>query len=543
MKPISSEQEKQDRKWEEELFREEPDVDFTWKVMQKLDYVSMEEPHAKVPWEAAKAPQSKWIYQTGIAAAAAVLIAGGAWAVWDRTTEESAQSPVNAVNIPPLPDIPVPEILRYANLADDYKRLQPLGLVLNPNINIDDQGYKLKIENVLVDGSQIILMLQQTAPDGSGIYALNSRVDDIHIMDINGKDVATLAHDTRPNSGSLDKLVFQLHRDIPDEVIVRGEFGHLNVGQGFNFETKSYTDKKVTVDWSFQFKLDMTKVKAMSVETLMNTPYTTPEGLELDMTHLVQTPNGTRVDLEVNLNDQLRAKAGEGWEKNMDILYHIEIPGTNEYRIFNGSRPNARYAKFRYRDWSQVSEGGPLKLSETWDPSIVTLNAENMRFVLDGYTMPVKEEKTMEVDLDKSKKDVNFYTFASLEQLGDRIDIYAFNYQNAQQLDYQPQGKSDNNAPLVLEGEGVFQNEFYGDQWVATDPEGREYAVEVMGIREAPNSKEEYVVKDLKFIVHGFNKDSGTKLTLKRTTVHRDFRDVDWSITLANYPIMPWDKQ
>lgn len=64
-----------------------------------------------------------------------------------------------------------------------------------------------------------------------------------------------------------------------------------------------------------------------------------------------------------------------------------------------------------------------------------------------------------------------------------------------------------------------------------------------MGIREAPNNKEEYVVKDLKFIVHGFNKDSGTKLTLKRTTVHRDFRDVDWSIKLANYPTMPWDKQ
>ncbi|WP_427052686.1 hypothetical protein [Paenibacillus sp. TC-CSREp1] len=540
MKPISSEQEKQNRKWEEDLFREEPDVDFTCKVMQKLDYVSMEEPHAKVPWEAAKARQSKWIYQTGIVAAAAVLIAGGAWAAWDRTTEEPAQSPVNALNIPPLPDIPVPEILRYANLADDYKRLQPLGLVVNPNINIDDQGYKLKIENVLVDGSQIILMLQQTAPDGSGIYALNSNIENIHIMDINSKDVATLAHDTRPNSGSLDKLVFQLHRDIPDEVIVRGEFGHLNVGQGFNFETKSYTDKKVTVDWSFQFKLDMTKAKAMSVETLMNTPYTTPEGLELDMTHLVQTPNGTRVDLEVNLNDKLRAKAGNDWGKSMDILYHIEIPGTNEYRIFNGSRPNARYAKFRYRDWSQVSEGGPLKLSETWDPSIVTLNAENMRFVLDGYTLPVKEEQTMDIDL--TRKDNPYRLFASINQLGDQIDLFEYSYQSSQQSYNSAKGESKEKAPLVLEGEGVFQNEFYGDQWVATDPEGREYAVEVMGIREAPNFNEEYVVKDLKFIVHGFNKDSGTKLTLKRTTVHRDFRDVDWSIKLANYPTMPWDK-
>ncbi|WP_434752635.1 hypothetical protein [Paenibacillus amylolyticus] len=543
MKPISNEQEKkQDRKWEEELFREGPDADFTLQVMQKLDHISMEDPHVQVPWEAKKSHKSKWVYRTGIAAAAAILIAGGTWAAWDRTTEKPVQTPVNAVNIPPLPNIPVPEVLRYANLADDYKRLQPLGLVVNPNINIDDQGYRLKIEDVLVDGSQLILMLQQTAPDGTEMYLLDSKAEDIHITDTNGKDVAELARDTRQGSGSLNKLVFQLHRDIPDEVAVRGEFGHLNIGDDSDVNTKTDTDKKVTVDWNFQFKLDMTQAKAMSKETLMNASYTTPEGLELAMTELVQTPNGTRLDLEVNLNEGLRARAAEDWAKDMDILYHISMMDTGEYRIFNGGRPNARQAKFRYRDLSQVSAGGSLKLSETWDPSLVTLNADNIRFVLDGYTIPVKEEQTMEVDLDKASKESKFYTFASFNSLGDQMDIRSFNYQHGQSSNDKTKGGSGDKVSLVLEGSALFRNEFYGDQWIATDPTGKEYPVEVMGIREPANLNEEYVVNDMKLIVHGFSTDQGTKLTLKRTVVHRDFRDVDWKVNLASDPSMPWDR-
>lgn len=543
MKPISSEQDKkQDRKWEEELFREGPDSDFTLQVMQKLDHVSMEDSHVQVPWETKKSHKSKWIYRTGIAVAAAVLIAGGAWVAWDQTQEKPVQPPLNAVNIPPLPNIPVPEVLRYANLADDYKRLQPLGLVVNPNIDINDQGYKLKIEDVLVDRSQLILMLQQTAPDGTGMYLLGSKVEDIHVTDENGKSVAELARDTRQGNGSLNKLVFQLNRDIPDEIIVRGNFGHLNVGNGYDVNTKTYTDKKVSVDWSFQFKLDMTQAKGMSKETPMDASYTTPEGLELAMTQSVQTPNGTRLDLEVNLNDELRAKAGEEWAKEMDILYHIEVKDTGEYRIFNGGRPNARQAKFRYRDLSQVSAGGPLKISETWDPSLVTLNADNIRFVLDGYTIPVKEEQAMEVDLDKASKESKFYTFASFNHLGDQIDLHRFNYERGQSSNGQTTGGSGNETSLVLEGSGLFQNEFYGDHWVATDSTGKEYPVEVMGIRKPANLNEQYVVDDVKLIVHGFNKDKGTKLTLKRTVVHRDFRDVDWKVNLASDSSMPWDQ-
>ncbi|WP_339307175.1 hypothetical protein NST33_05555 [Paenibacillus sp. FSL L8-0435] len=541
MKPISKDE---DRLWEEHLYREEPDADFTLKVMQKLDGVSMESGEDEHPF-VKKSMRTHWMRRTGIAAAAVVILAGGAWFAFDRTTEPPSPS-VSAVDRPPLPNMPVPEALKYSYFADDYKRLKPLGLVVNPNLLIEDQGYKLKIEDVLVDRSQIVMRLQQTAPDGTGMSILYPEMGRIHVTDETGREVATLARDTRISSGSLDKFVFQFHKDIPDQVFVRGELGHLKVGVFYNFVTESYEDRDVTVDWSFKFSIDMTKAKLMAVEAPMNNTYTTPEGLKLDMTQLVRTPNGTRLDMNISLEDQLRAKVGENWADDMDLMYHIEIPETNEYRIFNENRTNARQAKFRFRDMSRLSENndGQMRLSETWDPAYVTVDAKKIRFVLDGYTIPVWEEKSVEVDLEKMRKDAEFYTYVlQFEQFGDEVLFSKYNYWPVQQSLKLPERNFEGTSSLVLEGSGTFQNDINGDQWVAIDHEGKEYPVEVMGTTNQPNkNNEEYIVDDLRLIIHGFKKENGTKFTLKRTAVNREVRDVNWEVDLPSYDSLPWLK-
>ncbi|WP_440116952.1 hypothetical protein [Paenibacillus sp. QZ-Y1] len=539
MKPIPNDE---DRSWEQHLFREEPDADFTLLVMQKLDGVSMESgEHGDSFAKKKKSTRTHWRRRAGIAAAAVVIFAGGAWFAWDQVGVPAKPS-VNAVNNPSLPNIPVPEELKYSYLADDYKRLKPLGLVVNPNIQIEDQGYTLKIEDVLVDRSQIVITMQQTIPDGSGLAVLTPEMGRIHVTDDQGIQVATLVRDTRANSSAVERFVFQLHEDIPDQVIVRGELGHLNVGSYYNFETKSYEDKNAVVDWSFQFDIDMTKAKSLAVKTSMNNTYTTPEGLKLDMKQLVRTPNGTRLDMKVSLDDQLRAKVGDNWASYMDIMYHIEIPETNEYRIFNGSRPNARQAKFRLHDQSGIRDGGPLKLSETWDPAFVTVDAKKIRFVLDGYTIPVKEEKSIEVDLDKRRKDTKFYTFVEFEQLGDQLLFFDFNYKPLLESSDSLKGDVKKGYSLVLEGTGTFRNAFNGDQWIAVDSEGKEYPVEVIGLPDKPNNNDENVVNDLKLIIRGFHKENGTKFTLKRTVVNREYRDVNWEVDLPSYTNLPWQK-
>ncbi|WP_315794745.1 DUF4179 domain-containing protein [Paenibacillus sp. BIC5C1] len=535
MKPIPNDE---DRLWEQHLFREEPDADFTLEVMRKLEGVSMESAEHGDPFTK-KASKSHWMRRTGIAAAAVVILAGGAWFAFDHTAK-STQSTVNAVN-QRLPDIPVPEELKYSYFADDYKRLKPLGLVVNPNINIEDQGYTLKIENVLVDRSQIVMTVQQTMPDGSELSRLVSVMGRIHVTDKEGREVATLARDTRTKGYVTERLVFQLHDEIPDQVVVRGELSHLNMGY-YNFETKSYEDKEVTVDWSFQFNIDMTKAKSLAVEAPMNNTYTTPEGLKLDLTQLVRTPNGTRLDMNISLNDQLQAKVDENWANYMSIIYHLEIPETNEYRIFNGFRPDAREAKFRLHDESGIRDGGPLKLSETWDPAFVTVDAKSIRFVLDGYTIPVKEEKSVEVDLDKRRKDTKFYTFVEFEQLGDKILFDDFDYKPVPESSNLQMSNVNKGYSLVLNGTGTYRNAFVGDRWVAVDSEGTEYPVEVVGYPDQPNSNGEYVADKLKMVIRGFYKEDGTKFTLKRTVVNREYRDVNWEVDLPSYTSLPWQK-
>lgn len=539
MKPISRDE---DRLWEEHLYREEPDEDFTLKVMQKLDGVSMERDEDQYPF-VKKSMRAHWMRRTGIAAAAVVILAGGAWLAFDRTAEP-AQPLVNAVDRLPLPNIPVPEALKYSYFADDYKRLKPLGLVVNPNIYINDQGYTLKIEDVLVDRSHMVMTMQQTTPDGLGLSRLLSELGRIHVTDEEGRQVATLARDTRTKDPLTERLLFQFHDEIPDQVIVRGELRNLNMGSYYNYEKKSYEDREVKVDWSFRFKIDMTKAKSLAVENPMDNTYTTPEGLKFDMTQLVRTPNGTRLDLNVKLDDKLRAKVDEDWANGMDIMYHIEIPETNEYRIFNGNRPDTREAKFRLRDLSELNQnGGQLKLSETWDPAYVTVDAKKIRFVLDGYTIPVWEEKSVEVDLEKMRKDAEFYTYVlRFEQFGDEVLFSKYNYWPVQQSLKLPEGNFEGTSSLVLEGVGTFQNDINGDQWVAIDREGKEYPVEVMGTTDQPNKNEEYIVGDLRLIIHGFKKENGTKFTLKRTAVNREYRDVNWEVDLPSYSSLPWLK-
>lgn len=539
MKPISKDE---DRLWEDHLYREEPDSDFTLKLMQKLDSVSMESGEDGSPF-VKKSIKAHWKHRAGIAAAAVVILAGGAWFAFDRTAEP-AQPAVNAVD-QRLPDIPVPEEIRSGYLTDDYKRLKPLDLVINPNIQILDQGYTLKISDVLVDRSQIIIITEQSNPEGSTIPIVYPEMGRIHITDEKGNSVASMAVDTRLSSWKYQRFVFQLNDDIPDQVFVQGELGYLKIPDHYNLDTGKITASNTTVDWSFQFKIDMTKAKLMAVEAPMNNTYTTPEGLKLNMTQLVRTPNGTRLDMNITLDDQLRASVGENWADDMDFMYHIEIPETNEYRIFNENKPNARQAKFRLRDMSKLSENndGQMRLSETWDPAYVTVDAKKIRFVLDGYTIPVWEEKSVEVDLEKMRKDAEFYTYVlQFEQFGDEILFSRYNYWPVQQSLKLPERNFEGVSSLVLEGVGTFQNDINGDQWVAIDREGKEYPVEVMGTTNQPNKNEEYIVDDLRLIIHGFKKENGTKFTLKRTAVNREVRDVNWEVDLPSYSSLPWLK-
>jgi hypothetical protein len=43
-------------------------------------------------------------------------------------------------------------------------------------------------------------------------------------------------------------------------------------------------------------------------------------------------------------------------------------------------------------------------------------------------------------------------------------------------------------------------------------------------------------------VIRGFYKEDGTKLTLKRTVVNREYRDAKWEVDLPSYTSLPWQK-
>ncbi|KQY91544.1 hypothetical protein ASD24_22650 [Paenibacillus sp. Root52] len=532
MKPIPNEEE---RLLEQHLFREEPDADFTLEVMQKLEDVSMVSGEDEL--QPTKASQKKWFRRTGMAAAV-ILLLGGAWFAWEQNVMPTKPG-VSAVN-PPLPNIPVPESLRYFNLTDDYKRLQPLGLYVNPQIEIENEGYTLKIHHVLVDRSQIVMTIEQIAPDGTNAYLISPYDYKVHITDEKGRQAATFVKETNLYQSGYQRWVFQLNDDIPDQVVVRGELESLIAEKAYH--EPDDLSKNTLVDWSFQFNLDMTKAKALSIQTPLKDTYTTPEGLQIGLTQMIRTPNGIRLDLDVSLSDELQAKVEAGWDEELEILYHLEIPDTKEYRIFNGSRSGARQAKFRLKDLSQLSgTEGHIQLSEVWDPAYVTLDAKHIRFVLDGYTIPVKQETLMEIDLNHiDSKPVKIQK--SNAEI--KIDSYSFiPAQNSSNLN--KNGRHEASSLLVLEGSAIlnYDAEYYEEEhWILTDAEGDIYPFEPSGSEIRMNEKGQAVMDELKISVQGFDLTKGTKLTIKRMINKQDFDDVDWTVDLPSYRSLPWQQ-
>ncbi|MEY8744031.1 hypothetical protein AB9M62_32255 [Bacillales bacterium AN1005] len=529
MKPIPNEEE---RLLEQHLFREEPDADFTLEVMQKLEDVSMVSGEDEL--QPTKASQKKWFRRTGMAAAV-ILLLGGAWFAWEQNVVPTKPG-VSAVN-PPLPNIPVPESLKYFNLADDYKRLQPLGLYVNPQIEIENEGYTLKIHHMLVDRSQIVMTIEQIAPDGTNAYLVTPYSGNIHITDENGHQVATIVKETSLYRAGFQRWIFQLNDDIPDQVVVRGELGHLTAEE-YTIGVDKPSEKK-TIDWSFQFNLDMTKAKALSIQTPLKNTYTTPEGLQIGLTQMIRTPNGIRLDLDVSLSDELQAKVEAGWDEELEILYHLEIPETKEYRIFNGSRSGARQAKFRLKDLSQLSgTEGHIQLSEAWDPAYVTLDAKHIRFVLDGYTLPVKEEKQVEFDLNQLyRKPVK------IKQEGAEYTIHGYSFDPVQgAYDLEKDRKDTEENELVLKASSIQTGKHTREDWLIVDDVGNEHIIEGVGTEIRVNEKGQSITDNWKMFVRGYDQSKGSKFTLKRTIYKQDFDDVDWTVDLPSYRSLPWQQ-
>lgn len=522
MKPKSNEE---DQMWEHLLFSQGTDADFTQRVMQSLEGVEMDYSRQSSHKRSKRSKRTRRVFTA--AAAASLIVIGGSLLAWKQPhliyhvmSIFSPQPQGNEETVPP--EFKAWEERKEWSWLDDYERSKPLGLVQTPNIKVEDKGYSLEIVNVMIDSSRVVIIAKQLAPDGSELQipledALES--GDLKVTDLEGNVVASPAGGVNIADG-LEEYVFLFDKTVPDQILVTWNPEYISVD---DWETGRFERKKVEVNWDFQFQINMAQAKQFEKRDTLHAQYATPDGLVMSMEQMIRTPNGIRLDMNFKLADKLAKKITADWGSDLHIWYHLETD-TSEEKLYFGDgigRSRAKIQKLQRLN----HENGTLPWSETWYAANVPPETKKIRFVLDGYSLPVKEDASVRINTKKLKQ-----TPAEFEDNGDQITITGSSVEK---------DTESNDNVLRLHAKGLYTNKVTRDEWLAIDRNGKEYPVEIEGTgSENEDGTAEW---NMDFVVKGISRDL-TELTLRRTVVDKKFTEADWAVDLPSYTSLPWAK-
>lgn len=526
MKSKPTEQEVQ---WEKKLFQETPDFNFTENVMKEIEHVEMEhgEQEPVITGHGKRMRQRK--RRRIISAAAACILLAGSLTVW---TQPKLKHQVLSMFSPFWQQ--EDEIFKNEKEMSewtwygDYLRSKPLGLIQYPKIKVEDKGYSFEVKQVQFDGSRMIITVVEKGPDGKLLQApLEAPLDEggITVTDLLGNKVAKEAR-SGGDPSNLAHYVFLFEDDIPDTVVVKNEADHITISTE-DKETGKSGRKKVDLDWKFQFKVDTRKGKEMAVnQTIKDAAYTTKDGLEFELGRLIRTVNGIRLDMNITPNAEMISKLGPEWWRDIRMWYHFETNDADDSLSYIGDRINYSRAKVEGRLFNPKQHS--LWWSDTPDNVNLPPDTKKLRFVLDGYSLPVQEEAEVTIQLEQGGETNK----AMLKNNGDQISFTKYTYQKDEET---------KENELRMDMEGILKNDLGSpDDWTALDGTGKEYKVEFRG-GVGTYKDDLQKTMDMEVIIMGFPADA-KQITMKRKTINKMITDVDWSVDLPSYTTLPWEK-
>lgn len=518
MKPFSN---KDDQVWKDTLFSNiHMDADFTERLMEKLDDVQMVKDREKVPnmnaFASANKRHRKRAWMAG--AAAAAILFGAAWTLWQQPELKDKVMGVFKTK-PTIPEENVPPEMKDWFWYNDYERSKPLGLMVKPDVKAEDQGYAIQVENVLVDRSRIVISTRQTAPDGSMLQSPLRETDDFRITDLEGNEVAERAPVTLNSYPGIEEYAYVFTGPVPDEVMVTSEINEIE-----RFTVKNPDRKPIHVNWHFQFKLDMQKAKQLSAEKRIDKRYTSPDGLELDFKKIIRTPNGIRLDYSAALGKNLQKQSSDSNAEHLNIFYHLEsVDGQGKRERYDFGKPGA-FEPLIHAEHTDAHRGGAKEFTSIIHPLAMPPESKNIRFVLDGFYMPVHVKESI------SMKPAELpYKPAVFHGSGDELTFSAYKLESHD---------STGEQVLILTADGTYVNQEMNEKWIAIDETGREYPVFV-GYGSTPDGDTK-IIYDTEFRIDGMD-HLPSKLTLTRTVVNRVYKDTDWSLDLWGDAQLPWE--
>lgn len=487
-----------EKAWEELLFRKALPDGFTERVMASLADIeiedgdgSMEHGHPasfrrKRRYGRIIRKSALWIASLAIVTAAFTLYAQPSIADWVRSifSKETTDS----------------------GMLDARK----LGIVQNPHVKVKDKGYALEIDEVVADATRLVMGVKVTDPQGKPlVYAIDWH--DLHITDLNGNEVAELRG--IEGSDTVEKLTFVFVKEIPaDALIVQARVDHLQI---------PYTGKVVDGKWDFRFELDMKKANAMNITTPLHEKYTTPDGLRIEMEKLVRTPSGVRLELSTSLSPRAARRSPGELESKQQLMFHFENEQGEDISSVNN-------IKFPHMETiiSQNSELRGGKRHWTFTFRYLPYDRQKLRFVLDGYSIPVRSGGSVELVPSELK-----HRPAVFKDQGDELTLSDFWVDNDPN---QKEGTGPNVSLIRMKGK--FRNMFNHDEWIVKDSDGKEYPVTYRGSVGWGEWNE--ATGDPGFIVNGM-KRLPEKATLIRIVTDKWYNNVEWSFELPKGKSIP----
>ncbi|OBZ14413.1 hypothetical protein A8L34_10760 [Bacillus sp. FJAT-27264] len=420
---------------------------------------------------------------------------------------------------------PLPSLMFGENKPDfdiGLMEAQALGVVQQADVQATDKGYTLMLRDVVADPTRMVLSLQIVDEKGQPAEQAMDRFDfeQLHLKDQQGEDIGQLRGimpmETRIGSDhSKQKYVMLIYifpdKQPKDKVLIQSNVNEL--------KTSKDGKKSLKGNWNFSYTADMEKANSLVVTSDLNESYTTPEGLHVKMDQLVHSPAGVQLKFTTSLSEAAAALTPMELRNKLTVMFHLEnAKGQELSRINSYKDGGANNTSFTYI-WKE--EDGSSTLHWIYYFQSLPYDTMNIRFVLDGYTLPVKSNDSITFQPGELKQRP-----AIFDKQGDHLEIHNMKITET---------KDEPGVSGWMTVSGSFANQFSADQWVAYDQDGTEYKTVFRGAvsleEQAVIRKESSDTSPSYFIAKGLTV-LPKELTLVRTITDKRFTDVDWSFDL-----------
>ncbi|WP_058300757.1 DUF4179 domain-containing protein [Gorillibacterium timonense] len=495
----------EDKSWEHALFAQDLPDTFTDRVMLALEEIEIE----PVP-ESSAPPKRKGNsdpYDSSIAsqvqrnrtrkrmsrlkvggATAAIVVLVGSTLLYTQPT---------------LADMVRSLFAKDSYVDDGMKSVQNSGLVQISGVSAKDQGYILKVNEVIADSSRLIIGIDAYDNKGNALVGeIDYTTADFSVHDIQRGNFGDVPYNLMVGGGTTtNRIEFDFLRPVlADKLQLNARIHELKLFKDTMKEGSPISTIKG--NWALIIEADLSKAKAQTLLTEINQTYETPGGIQIHMQGATRTPSGGSLEFTTKLTPGAAERAVNGQSGFHKLNFHLE----DEQGNLIGTS-----LSFDVGRHSELERWGGL--TQWFYPfNNFAYDKQKIRFVLDSYVIREKREASVTFDPEQTSAEHP----AMFEDSGDKLLLEGV--------------KLGPNQPAYIPLGGTANNEIDEDTWVVIDENGKEYSTFFAGgfLRDKYGS---VGLSDSRLVIDGLDK-MPQQLTIRRLIVNRQYKDADWSFVL-----------